>query len=116
MGRKKQSQIQQGPKPNDNWIYQTEIQINGRHVSPGTELKITGERGRFRFIKHVTNHNGVEWVDVWGGPKGAENCRSFYMERIKRVHYKNQTVANLAIEHKQKLAAKRAELEQNNDE
>jgi hypothetical protein len=38
------------------------------------------------------------------------------MERIKRVHYKNQTVPNLAIEHKQKLAAKRAELEKDNDD
>lgn len=110
MGRKRKSQEPAGPKPNDNWVYQTEIQINGRHVSPGTELKISGERGRFRFMQHVTNHKGVEWVDVWGGPKGAENCRSFYLERVKRVHYKNQTTHNLAIEHKAKMAAKKAEL------
>jgi hypothetical protein len=52
----------------------------------------------------------VEWVDVWGGPKGAENCRSFRPDRIKRVHYKNQTVENLAAEYKQKLKDKKDEL------
>lgn len=115
MGRKKKSPLQEGPRPNDSWVYKTEIQINGRNVSKGTELKISGERGRFRFVQHVTNHNGVEWVDVWGGPKGADCMRSFYPDRIKRVHYKNQTVANLAIEHKEKLAAKKAELETNDE-
>ena len=110
MGRKQKLSQPEGPKPNDGWVYLTEVQINGRNVSPGTELKITGERGRYRFIKQVTNNSGVTWIDVWGGPKGAENCRSFYLERVKRVHYKNQTTANLAIEHKEKLAAKRAEL------
>lgn len=113
MGKRKKSNLPEGPKPNDNWIYKSEIQINGRNVVKGTELKISGERGRFRFLQHVTNHNGVEWVDVWGGPKGAENCRSFYLNRIKRVHYKNQTIQNLAIEHKEKMAAKKAELEEN---
>jgi hypothetical protein len=45
-----------------------------------------------------------------------ETMRSFYPDRIKRVHYKNQTTANLAIEHKEKMAAKKAELEVNDDE
>jgi hypothetical protein len=100
MARKKKV-VSSGPKPNDGWVYTTELQINGRNVSPGTELKIAGERGRFRFIQ-VVNTGEVEWVDVWGGPKGAETCRSFYMHRIKRVHYKNQTVGNLALEYKAK--------------
>jgi hypothetical protein len=111
MARKKKS-ISSGPRPNDGWIYQKEIQINGRNVVPGTEVKVSGERGRFRFIQHVTNHNGVMWVDLWGGPKGAENCRSFRPDRIKRVHYKNQTVENLAAEYKQK----KKELKQLNQE
>jgi hypothetical protein len=111
MGRKKKSNIISGPKPSDSWIYLKEVQINGRNVSKGTELKISGERGRFRFIQHVTNHDGVSWIDVWGGPKGADCMRSFYLDRVKRVHYKNQTTANLAIEHKEKMAAKKAELE-----
>jgi hypothetical protein len=32
------------------------------------------------------------------------------MDRIKRVHYKNQTTANLAVEYKQKMKDKKAEL------
>lgn len=109
MGRKKKV-VDSGPKPNDGWVYTTEVQINGRKVTPGTELKITGERGRFRFIQ-VVNTGTVEWVDVWGGGKGSEVCRSFYMDKIKRVHYKNRTTANLAVEYKQKLKDKKAELE-----
>ena len=109
MGRRK-SQVPVGPKPNDNWVCTTELQINGRNVEPGTELKITGQRGRFRFVKHV-NTGTAEWIDVWGGPKGAESLRSFRIWEVKRVHYKNQTVGNLAVEHKAKQAAKRAELE-----
>lgn len=112
MARKKKL-VSSGPKPNDAWIYEKQIQINGRNVSPGTELKISGERGRFRFIQHVTNHNGVMWVDVWGGPKGAENCRSFRPDRIKRVHYKNQTVENLAAEYKEKRKALKEESDSN---
>ncbi len=115
MGRKKKSTTPAAPKPNDSWVYETHIQINGRNVAPGTELKITGERGRYRFMQQVTNHNGIVWLDVWGGPKGSENCRSFRVDRVKRVHYKNQTIENLAIEHKEKLAAKKAELEKNDE-
>jgi hypothetical protein len=115
MARKRKGATPSGPKPNDSWIYLTEMQINGRNVVKGTELKISGERGRFRFVQHVTNHDGIQWIDVWGGPKGADCMRSFYVDRVKRVHYKNQTVANLAIEHKEKLAAKKAELELDND-
>lgn len=116
MGRKKKAGLASGPKPNDAWIYLTEIQINGRNVSKGTELKISGERGRFRFVQHVTNHDGISWIDVWGGSKGADCMRSFYLDRVKRVHYKNQTTANLAIEHKEKMAAKKAELDLDDEE
>jgi hypothetical protein len=115
MGKRKKSLQSAGPRPNDNWVYETEIQINGRNVTPGTELKIAGERGRFRFQQQVTNHNGVIWIDVWGGPKGMESLRSFRLDRVKRVHYKNQTIANLAVEHKAKMAAKKAELENGED-
>jgi hypothetical protein len=106
LGRRR-SQEPSGPRPNDNWIYETKIQIHGRNVEPGTELKIVGERGRFRFVRRVTNHKGVSWLDVWGGPKGAECMRSFYEIRVKRVHYKNQTVGNLAKEYKDKKSKKK---------
>lgn len=44
-----------------------------------------------------------------------ESLRSFRIDRVKRVHYKNQTIHNLAIEHKAKMAAKKAELENGED-
>jgi hypothetical protein len=95
---------------NKGWTIQTEIQINGRNVSEGTELKIRGVRGRFRFIKHVKTET-AEWIDVWGGPKGSENWRSYPLDRVKTVHVKNTTVANLAKEYKQKLKDKKSELD-----
>lgn len=96
--------------PIANWDVSTEIQINGRNVTKGTELKIKGERGRFRFVKHVKTATS-EWVDVWGGPKGAECLRSFHMERVVRVHSKNQTYQNLAVEYKEKQKAMKEELQ-----
>ena len=103
MGRRK-SQEPSGPRPNDAWVCETEIQINGRNVAMGTELKVRGVRGRFRFVKKVTTPT-TEWIDVWGGPKGAESMRSFRVGQIKTVHYKNQTVSNLAKEYKNKKAS-----------
>ena len=110
MGRRKKSDAPDVPKPNDNWEYVTEMQINGRYVSKGTELKVSGERGRFRFVAFIKTDKGTEWIDVWGGPKGAEALRSFRLDRIKRVHYKNSTDANLAAEYKQKQKDKKEEL------
>jgi len=95
----KKKAVIEAPRPNDGWIISEEIQINGRNVSKGTELKISKERGRFRFVKHVVN-GAKEWVDVWGGPNGMEALRSFRMDRVKTVHYKNQTGKNLLKERK----------------
>ena len=111
MGRKRKDVGPVVPSPNVGWVYTTEIQINGRNVSAGTELKITGERGRYRFIRQVKTEKGVEWIDVWGGPKGSEQWRSFRTDRVRRVHYKNQTIGNLAAEYKQKQADKKAGLD-----
>lgn len=96
--------------PSANWIIETEIEIHNLKVVPGTELKIQGEPHRFRFLRRVTTDT-ASWIDVWGGPKHAENWRSFRESRVKRVHIKNRTDANLAKEHKEKLKAKRAERE-----
>jgi hypothetical protein len=102
--------VKKTPGPSDNWEIETSIQINNRNVLPGTELKISGERGRFRFIKYVKTEKGIEWIDVWGGPRKAEQWRSFRPERVKTVHYKNQTTKNLAVEYKQKMADKKEEM------
>jgi hypothetical protein len=100
------------PRPNDHWVISTEIQINGRNVVPGVELKVSKERGRFSFIRQVVNGD-ITWIEVWGGPAGHECIRSFYPERIVRVHYKNKTVDNLAKEYKAKQKAKKAAEEDN---
>ena len=115
MGRKKKETVPQAPRPCDSWEILTEMQINGRHVIKGTELKISNERGRFRFIKYVKTQTGAEWVDVVGGPKGAECWRSFSLDRVKTVHYKNKTDFHLAAEHKEKMKAKKAEAEAESD-
>lgn len=86
----------------ESWVVSTEMQIHGRTVVEGTELHIEGRRGRWRFIKHVKTDT-AEWVDVWGGPSGAEHWASFHPDKIKRVHNKFKTGANLL---KQRKAAK----------
>jgi len=102
VGRRKKSEKKDDPTK--DWEVTQEIQINGRYVEPGTELKIKGERGRFRFIKHVLTST-AEWIDVWGGPKNAQQWRSFRTDKVQRVHYKNTTDRALAQEYKDKKAA-----------
>lgn len=77
-----------------DWTVTTEWSHHGRAVLPGTELKIKGERGRYRFLKHVSRPNGIEWVDVIGGPSGAEAFRSFRPDRVGTVHRLVKTRAN----------------------
>ncbi len=62
-------------------------QHNGRHVEPGTELSIRGERGRFKFVAHVLTDSG-EWLDVWGGTDGQQAFRAFALDRVTTVHTK----------------------------
>lgn len=95
------------PKPNDTWEYITEMQINGRNVIKGTELKISGERGRFRFMNYTKTDKGKEWITVWGGPKGMECTRSFTLDKVKTVHSKNTTDANLVKALKERKKAKK---------
>jgi hypothetical protein len=88
MGRKKKKANSLADMHPD-WIISNEIQINGRNVVVGTELSITDERGRFRFIQHVQTPT-TEWIDVIGGPTGTRMFRSFRSNRVKRVHWKNK--------------------------
>lgn len=55
-------------------------------LTPGTEVSIRGERGRFRFRQYVTTDAGVEWIDVWGGVGGREAFRSFRPTEVRAVH------------------------------
>jgi hypothetical protein len=111
MARKK-TVVPVAPKPCDAWDIQTEIQINGRNVVKGTELKIAGQRGRFRFIKKVITEKNIIWIDVYGGPKGLECIRSFIPEQVKTVHSKNKTDFHLAKEFKVKRKAQLTEAKQ----
>jgi hypothetical protein len=98
------------PNPNPSWVETYEIQINGRNITAGTEVSIRGERGRFRFIKHVKTDK-AEWVDVVGGPKGIRMWRSFRIDSVKTVHRVNKTEANVVKERK---VAKKAEKNNSN--
>lgn len=72
-----------------HWAVSAHARIHGRNVCHGTEVSIRGERGRFRFLRHVTNgRTGTEWIDVYGGVKGHETIRSFRPERVRTVHVK----------------------------
>ncbi|UIW13545.1 hypothetical protein PQD80_gp61 [Arthrobacter phage Lizalica] len=90
-----------------DWHEHDSAEANGRHITPGTEVSIRGERGRFRFLKRVTRDSGAEWLDFWGGPKGCESWRSFSASQIRRVHRINTTEKALAAQHKAKKEALR---------
>ncbi|WAB10836.1 hypothetical protein SEA_TUCK_62 [Arthrobacter phage Tuck] len=90
-----------------DWHEHDSAEANGRHITPGTEVSIKGERGRFRFLKRVTRDSGAEWLDFWGGPKGCEAWRSFSADQTRRVHRINTTEKALAAEYKAKKEALR---------
>jgi hypothetical protein len=66
----------------NNWIVSEECRINNKIVTPGTELSIRGERGRFKFLKHVINSEH-EWIDVLSS---TNQFRSFSLDKVKTVH------------------------------
>jgi hypothetical protein len=85
VGRRKKNGVET-PAANSHWVVSEEMTIHGRNVVRGTELSISGERGRFRFIKYVINGD-IEWIDVVDKFRAI---RSFRPESVKRVHYKNK--------------------------
>jgi hypothetical protein len=81
----------QTPNISAHWERNDTYEANGRKIVKGTELTISGERGRFRFMQHVHNpDNGAEWIDCVGGKRGVKEFRAFRPDRIKTVHYKNK--------------------------
>lgn len=88
--KKKTAESLRLDSPSAHWIIETEIIIHGRNVVLNTELSIKGERGRFRFLKQITNGDKV-WIDVIGGSNGRKQIRSFHLDKVRRVHYKNKT-------------------------
>jgi len=69
-----------------HWTVAEVARVRGQVLTPGRELKVSGERGAFRFVRHVTNvRTGATWLDVYGGAPGHETMRAFYPERVTRV-------------------------------
>lgn len=57
---------------------------DGTRLEPGIEFSLEGERGkRYRFIKLVTNDDGDQWVDCFGGTSGHQQSRSVFLHKIK---------------------------------
>lgn len=75
------------------WLVEFDVRLGRRRLQPGTEVKIAGERGRFRFIKRVTTPT-AQWLDFVGGPEGHAAWRSFGPDRVKTVHRIQTTRAN----------------------
>lgn len=60
--------------------------MRGQSLTPGREIRVRGERGTFRFVRHVTNtRTGAEWLDVYGGQVGHECLRAFRPDRVAVV-------------------------------
>lgn len=74
------------PRYSDGWIVSEECRINNKVVTYGTELSIRGERGRFKFLKHVIN-NEYEWIEVMSP---NDQFRSFRLNQVKTVHRINR--------------------------
>jgi hypothetical protein len=80
---KRRAQLPTAP---EHWVITEEYTANGRHLVPGTEIKISKEPGRFKFTRHVVNGDN-EWIDV---RDKDGRFRSFHVNRIKTVHIKKK--------------------------
>ena len=65
----------------------TLFKINNRILERNTEISITGESGRFKYI-HNNNIDGS--ITCYGGKTGHAMFRSFTPDRVKRIHYKKK--------------------------
>jgi hypothetical protein len=72
------------PQHPQGWIVAGTYRHGNSTITAATEISISGERGRFRFVRHVIKGD-TEWIDVVGlGPH--QTMRSFRPDRITRVH------------------------------
>lgn len=72
------------PKPtNPDWQRLTEIAAaGGRYLRPGVEFRVSGERGRFRFMSYTVTPTAA-WIDSVGPNK---QYRAFRLDRVRTVH------------------------------
>lgn len=80
--------------PDTTTEYLYEATANGRTLTPGTEVSISKERGRFRFVNAQYTAAGKLVLNFIGGTPTHEVFRSFYPERVRRVHRIVRTRAN----------------------
>ncbi|ATN94061.1 hypothetical protein J4U01_gp097 [Mycobacterium phage Kumao] len=85
-----------------------EVEVNGKLLTVDTEVSIKGERGRFRFKYARYTKDGRLNLTFVGGPFGYETFRTFYPEKIRRVHRINRTAKNIAAERKRAKEAEAA--------
>ena len=70
-----------------------------RTLEPGTEVTVTGERGKFRFCEHVEvpphgrTRKPREWIAVIGGVPGVTKFRFFRPGRIATAKAKGRRLA-----------------------
>lgn len=91
MARKKASKAPDDRfDPSAVWVVSDKCIVHGRRLTPGTEFRVDGERGRFLFLRHVANGE-KQWIDA-KSPQGQ--FRSFRMERVKTIHIKKRLRGN----------------------
>lgn len=78
--------------PSAAWVREETCKVHGRTLTPGSEVSIFGERGRFRFQEAVTTEAGKHWL--WF--TSASGFRAFYPERVRTVHRIAKTRENIA--------------------
>ena len=108
MTRRRAKTVVHRVNPSADWTRSDHfVAPSGRHLTPGVEFSVRGERGRFRFVEHVLTEKGVEWISAIGGPRGVKTWRAFRPERIRRVHTKRTALTT--EETKALLREKRAQ-------
>jgi len=65
----------------------TLFKIHNRILERNTEISITGESGRFKYL-YQNNSDGS--ITCYGGKTGHAMYRSFMPNRVKRIHSKKK--------------------------
>lgn len=81
-------------KRRPDWTIGYTARVNGRILEPGTEVSLRVAKGRYRFLRSVTNAAGETWLEFWGAPAGVHpTVRHVYPDAVKRVHRIKRTAA-----------------------
>lgn len=95
MPRRKKPRLSDLPHPL-GWVVTYETKVNGRLLTPGTEVRLKNRRGRYRFKHLVTTPAGKTWMDFIGGKNGYTSWVSVRVSDVRTVHRIKRTRASLA--------------------